>query len=616
MKLIRIKIDSISLLAMCFILLLVLGCGRKTDEQAMLECIEKLWQMSDEYPLDAYRQSIHLQDSVQGMSEYVRMKYELLHVRLMDKQDYVPASVDSIKNIMEFFEKNGNEEDVIRSYHYMSSVCRDLHDCPRAIVYDLQALDKSKTLKEKDSLMLMHIYSNLCGMYVRTYNMDEALRMAMEYLNMFPDDAWAMMDVASSYASDNDSVTAKRYFDMAYEILSHDTSFCYPAGNHAELLSVYTKYGEKEKAQRLRQILDKLDEKEQPYNYNLAMAEYYRRYVSADSAMLFYMKDYETSERVAEKYGALSELMNYYYRKGDFPKAAEYAVKFKETNDIVVAERKFEMTRNAHAEYRYLRDKDKESRMMRDNARMERIILIGIVSFLALGFVGYVYYSRRRRKLEATIYDRNIHISKLKECVSASNALYQETLLNLKSAKEELDGKRLELAKMLSVISAKQHELMVVKEKLARKELEIVDYESSISDLDNRIIQLKQSIEGKSKLNKELIKDYLNKSLIDMDVEVLDIFEKSPTHRVRMTEVQWKRFLANMDLRYPQFKECLEEKVPRLNTVLIRTAYLMKAGLTNQQIESIMTVSRQTNWERTKKLERYIGDMLEPEKAQ
>ena len=615
MKLYRIKVNTISLFAMCFIQLLVIGCGRKTNEQAMLERIEKLWQMSDEYPMDAYRQSIHLQDSVQGMSEYVRMKYELLHVRLQDKQDYVPASVDSMKNIMEFFEKNGNGEDMIRSYHYMSSVCRDLHDSPRAIVYDLQALEMSKASKEKDSLMLMHIYSNLCGMFVRTCNMDEALRMAMEYLSMFPDDAWAMMDVASSYASENDSATAKRYFDMAYEILSRDTAFSYHAGNHAELLSVYTKYGEKEKALRLRQILDRLDEREQPYNYNLAMAEYYRRYVNADSAVLFYMKDYETSERAAEKYGALSELMNYYYKKGDFSKAVEYAVKFKESNDSVVAERKFEMTRNAHAEYRYLRDKDKESRMMRDNARMERIILMGIVSFLALGFGGYVYHNRRRRKLETTIHDRNVHISKLKESVSASNALYQETLQNLESAEEELDGKRMELAQILSVMSAKQHELIDVKEKLARKELEIVDYESSISELDNRIRQLKQSIEGKSKLNKELIKDYLNKSLIDMDVEVLDIFEKSPTHRVRMTEVQWKRFLANMDLRYPQFKECLEEKVPRLNTALIRTAYLMKAGLTNQQIESIMNVSRQTNWERAKKLERYIGDMLVSDKT-
>lgn len=614
MKLSNIKLDFVYPLVICFILLFMLACGRKTDEQAMLDRIEKLWQMSDEYPMDAYRQSIHLQDSVQGMSEYVKMKYDLLHVRLMDKQDYVPASVDSMKNIMEFFERNGNQDDMIRSYHYMSSVCRDLHDSPKAIVYDLQALEMSKASKEKDSLMLMHIYSNLCGMYVRTYNMDEALRMAMEYLNMFPYDAWAMMDVASSYASENDSTTAKRYFDMAYEILSRDTTFSYHAGNHVELMSVYTKYGDKEKAQKLRNMLDRLDEREQPYNYNLAMAEYYSRYVNADSAMLFYMKDYEKAEKAADRYDSSAELMDYYYKKGDFHKAVEYAVKYREAHESIVAERKFELTRNAHAEYRYMRDKDRESRMMRDNARMERIILIGIVSFLALGFGGYVYHNTRRRKLETTIHERNIHISRLKESVSASNALYQETLHNLESAKEELDGKRLELAQVLSVVSAKQHELIEVKETLARKELEIVDHESNISELDNRIKQLKQSIEGKSKLNKELIKDYLNKSIMDMDVEVLDIFEKSPTHRVRMTEVQWKSFLAKMDLRYPQFKVLLEDRVPRLNTALIRTAYLMKAGLTNQQIESIMNVSRQTNWERAKKLERYLGDMLASDK--
>lgn len=111
-------------------------------------------------------------------------------------------------------------------------------------------------------------------------------------------------------------------------------------------------------------------------------------------------------------------------------------------------------------------------------------------------------------------------------------------------------------------------------------------------------------------MNKELIKQLVSKELTELNTDILEVFDRSIDNRVKLTDVQWVQIFANIDRKHPEFKLAVEDRVPRLNIALLRTAYLMMAGLTNQQIESIMGTSRQTQWERAKKLEKYIGDIL------
>ena len=179
-----------------------------------------------------------------------------------------------------------------------------------------------------------------------------------------------------------------------------------------------------------------------------------------------------------------------------------------------------------------------------------------------------------------------------------------------KSMDELLNAKRMELTEVMKSMAEKQKEMIDMKENLGRRELAMTELKDQLVETDNQISKLQYELAGKSKMNKELIKELVSKELTELNTDILDIFDKSMSHRVKLNEVQWAGILANIDRRYPELKATLEERVPRLNVALLRTAYLMRAGLTNQQIESIMGVSRQTQWERAKKLEKYVGDVL------
>lgn len=114
----------------------------------------------------------------------------MLNIRLRDKLYIIPSSDDSIKTVVAYFEKHGIVSDMARAYYYMLCVYRDLHDSPRAIVNGIKALELARSMSEQDSLLLMHIYSSLSMIYHSQLNTEESIHMALEYLNLYPNDSW------------------------------------------------------------------------------------------------------------------------------------------------------------------------------------------------------------------------------------------------------------------------------------------------------------------------------------------------------------------------------------------------------------------------------------------
>lgn len=586
------------------------GCDNNSKDKELLGQIENLWIMSDSSLTDAVKGSALLEDDVQQSSEMVNMKYNLLNIRLRDKQDVIPTSDDSIKKIATYFEKYGSDKDKIRVYHYLSSVYRDLHDSPRAIMNDLKALEFMKSADEVDSVLLMHIYSNLSFLYRRQLNMDESIHMALEYLQLYPEDPWAMMDVASAYKTAADSVNSRKYYDKAYETFIADSIVTLHQGNYMELLGMYAEYGDKEKATLLYRRLCCMPKVPLALNYDLALGLYHRKYYSLDSALYYFEHRYNNAADMDGRCDAAEQIMECYYKKGDYTKAADWAMKFRNANDSVIAERQFDLTRNALAEYHYQKDVEEETRIKLRALNMQRWLLIVLLISLLMGVTGYAYYVKKRRKLENQISDSNRSISQLRRDVEDRNESLVQIREQLAQVNSNLDEKRIELTSVMQKMVEKQRELIGMKVTIGKRELEMVDLETRLAETDNQINKLQYELAGKSQMNKELIKQLVSKELTELNTDILDIFDSSMNRHVKLTEMQWTEVLANIDKKHPDLKTALEERVPRLNVALLRTAYLMMAGLTNQQIESIMGVSRQTQWERAKKLEKYIGNLL------
>lgn len=593
------------------------GCYNSgSHEKELLDRIESLWIMSDSSLADAEKQTALLEDEMPNASEMINMKYNLLCIRLRDKHDVIPASDDSIKKVVDYFEKHGDISDKTRAYHYMSSVYRDLHDSPRAITSDLKALELMETDSKNDTLLLMHIYSNLSALYRRQLNMEKSIHMALRYYYLLPDDPWAMMDVASAYHKANDSTNALVYYEKAYNHMMEDTKKTTHLSNYMELISRFTEYGVDDKAQNLYNRLGNIPESVRPSNYDIALGLFHKKHNNLDSALYYFEHRYENARNWVGKCDAASQIMECYNTKGDYPKASEYAVKFRQANDSVIAQRQFDLTRNAQAEYKYNRNRDEEAQIKLDALNMQRWLLIVVILFMMVVAFGYVYYIHKRKKLEERILKSHSRISLLRKEVEEKESSVRHIKEELDQSCELLNAKRIELTEVITTMAEKQQEMIEMKEHLSRSELAMAELKSKLVETDSQIAKLQYELAGKSTMNKELIKELLSKEITELNTDILEIFDKSTSNRVQLTEVQWAAVFSNIDRKNPELKSILAERVPRLNLALMRTAYLMMAGLTNQQIESIMGVSRQTQWERAKKLEKYIGDILPYRKFQ
>ena len=73
----------------------------------------------------------------------------------------------------------------------------------------------------------------------------------------------------------------------------------------------------------------------------------------------------------------------------------------------------------------------------------------------------------------------------------------------------------------------------------------------------------------------------------------------------------WKELSSAIEALYPGFNEDIMSRLPNPKASLLRTCYLMKAGLTNPEIEHIMNVPHQTVWYRVNKIREVAGDLLE-----
>lgn len=589
----------------------MVGCdNHNSHDKELIDRIEKLWLRSDNSAEDAVKEAELLEQEMSNGSELVKMKYDLLNIRLRDKLYIIPSSDDSIRTICDYFEEHGTVFDKARAHYYMLRTYRDLHDSPRAIVNGLKALDYAKSMNERDTLLLTHIYSNLSELFYNQLNVDEAIHMALEYKNLYPNDPWAIMDVASAYQEGEDTLNAKKYYVNAYNLMMKDSTMITHLSCYYELLGIFSMFKDEQKSQKLYYRLCNLPETERPSNYDIALGLYHKEHNNIDSALYYFKHRYDNADNWAGRCDAASQIMECYHKIGEYAQAAEYAMKFRQANDSVIIERQFELTRNAQAEYKYNRDREEEAQIRLDALKMQRWLLITVIVFIsALGF-GYKLYVNKRRRFEKRIIKSHSRISHLRREMEESEVEIRMIREQLVQSNEQLNSKRTELTEMMKAMTEKQTEMTAMKEKLWNRELTVAELKTQLVETDNQISTLQYELSGKSKMNKELIKELVSKELTELNTDILEIFDKSTTHRVKLNETQWAGIIANIDNKHPELKTMLEEKVPRLNVALFRTAYLMMAGLTNQQIESIMGVSRQTQWERAKKLERYISEIL------
>ena len=135
--------------------------------------------------------------------------------------------------------------------------------------------------------------------------------------------------------------------------------------------------------------------------------------------------------------------------------------------------------------------------------------------------------------------------------------------------------------------------------KSVRGELDRLNAE--LSDYDRELKSKEQQLLEKIEQNKTFV-NLLHKTELEGKAEdVIHAITQSATGKKDMKPSDWKRLYQAVDELYPFFKDRMLIELGTFTEKQMQVCYLMRAGLTNHQIQNITSLSRVTVWRWTNK---------------
>lgn len=555
-------------LSFCIILILfttLISCmpPRQGDLNA-LQKIEQIWALSDQNSDSAATACKDMEGMVYTCSEYVRMKYDLLNIRIRYKQDIPASSTDSIWKVATYMEKYGTDKDKMRVYYYLAGIHEDLHDSPKALEYTLKSLKYKDNPQACDTAIVLNCYSQLSYIYRQQRNTKEAISTALGCLEFAKhtgkDICWYLVDAAASYDAAEEHKKAMEYYDKAYRHLLAKKNYRANLQLIAEMMHVFTHYEKYEIADTLASIIEKIPDHERMYAYHFAKGIMsHAAKENSDSVIEHFKKSADMAPSIRFRLTSLSNLFRIYCEKGDFQKATEYAWQFqKGVRELHKVEQQ-EWTRNAKGMYDYQKNKEQEEALFRQNMVWKLRGTMAICALLCTFSAFSVFYLYRRKKMLEANANKERELSELQETLQAKNK-------EIREKEEELQEQ-------------KQHS-REIEEELARKKVQTEEL-TRLSRLTQARTEFGQAIEE---------------------------IEKAARTGKGISEEKWQELLCAVDAQFPTFRATISERLPRINETLLRTCYLLKIGMSNQQIEVLTQSAHQTVWNRVKKIREALGE--------
>ena len=555
--------------------MLFASCSKQQNETLLVQ-LSDIKAMGDTLPKIAMQRLDSIKPLFDNENEYIRNKFALLDIRLHDKAYITHTSIKPIKEVCRYFEENGTAAEQQEAYYYMGSVYRDLNDYPNAVTYFLKSAEIAESDNYIDSSLWECTYSQLSYLYNQQFNYSSALDAAIKGL-----------DIAEKFNTSNERTyinTSTAYFESGDT--TNATTLCNKAINNilgngisksnADIVSKamyhYTITNQYLHAGLCYELLKSLPKNELPRNYIPNVAVYLERFVSADSAAITMSELYETTNSIESKYDAARWLTRYYVAKGEYEKAAEYAINFINANEAVIDKRNFEHTTNANNFYRYRRDKEQETAIM-ENAAKQRFwtLLVASISIILL-LVGAVHYYRRKNQLLGIILNKDE---------------------NIKQAK--------------ALISIREKEIEKEESEIKNKEKELATLNATNSKLTNQLEAAENDFRMLVAQNRELTKLTLMNKIAGNAKDIIEKVKKAAKGEYHLNDDEWKELLGAIDKEYPEFTNEVQAKFKKISEAQMRVCYLWKIGLTGPQVVNLTGYPRQTVWFRIKRIEEAFG---------
>lgn len=521
-------------------LLALFACSDDADWEEQLVPIR---QLSEASPQAALCQLDSLTQSMHGASRHVRQQSRLLRIRLCDKADILPESDTEAKELVQYFDHNGDDAERQEAHYYAGSVYRDLRDTPRALEHFLQAMAVAEQSDHCDSLLLRNTYSNLSYLFNSVQdNQNYLLYAQKEYqisLSLQRLEVTSIIHLATAYLHADSCQLALQYFDQALLRLEATPSL----HDLYILLDYYSYIQHQQQADRCMALIGNLGQSErsvQPDMELLSLGRYYQLKGDYSSAIGCYETVMDKGRSMEAMYDASRRLITLYHDTGDAIRQNLYAIRFVQLCDTLNLGERQEMAATVNNLYRYQRDKDEEQQILQ-TGESYRMWAIGI-SVLALLVVltGGLVYERKKGRM-------------------------MRELLSLSGQMTELKDERQKL----------QDEQQKLQEEIERQKQQ-----------NSAFIRLLHQSEFESKAD-----------------DIFTLLKRASEGRHTMTSENWRQLYQAVDEENPSFRDMILQHLGEFTDQQMQVCYLLRIGMARQDIQHITNLSRVTVWRWAKRFE-------------
>lgn len=558
------------------------GCGSNNMLRSKMENIKEVGNSNPELAMSMLDS---LKYEVSKANEHIKMLYDLLNIRLNDKAYHLATSDIMTKQVVNYFEKNGNDLEKQEAYYYCGSVYRDLDDTPRSLEFFLKAAEIGESYPKRDSILLQHTYSNLHALFYNVQDFKNSLIYALKEYDLScklnNTGLLQIMHVATAYSMLDSTNKARKIFDQAYRIVcKHNNDIDY--GNLASLIYNLSALGETDKARKCIHIL----QGQQHYKFGskdlIAIGKYYDKIGNKDSAAIYYKIVMADQSDFAYAYDASKFLFDLYVGQGNNEEAIKYAKSYVNISDSLDLGKRQEMAATVNNQYQYHLDRNKEMEAERKVAEYRNWAMTLSLFAIVMVSLFIIFHVKRRNSQLKTL----IAMSRQLESAKGDKRLLQE----------EIDKKNWELAETKEQYAASSAELGSVKERLDNINRQL---QQSRAELKSK----EDMLNSKMEQNQSFLRLLHRSELEGRADDVLEAVKKSAGGTKKMTAEDWRRLYAAVNEIHPDFRSLLTERLGRFTEQQMMVCYLVRAGLTNPQIQNLTGLPRATVWRWVKKFE-------------
>lgn len=500
-----------------------------------------------------------------SLSKADEMALTLMKIRAKDKCEDLGATSDSIKDVVKYYEKNGDSNQKMMAYYYMAGFYRDKQDYPSAIEW-LQ-----KAAGVADTTLMGFNWDCFCGIYgqmdiicYKSKNYQLCLHYAKESLKVANSKvkrsvSYYSVGFAYNYLHMNDSCLY--YYRKAFELLKQ-----FPEktlGKQQMINGIFNDYLENGFFKDAKAVYPYVVFNKRRSQDLLFLGSYHEINGNIDSAKVYYIQSLQYTPRQSLKSKIYRALGQIYRKEGNSAQYADCMQKYAELVDSMRITDETERITEISKTYNYQQaKKEKEEAELREknNSIQFLIVICIILSALLCASVCFIIY---RSKAKKKINSANMETAKAKKQVVSAN-------METAKVKKELG------------------------EKTKALEMDIASRLQQIDEMAKEIIVLQNSLEQENQRKKDVA---LQAN------ELLGDFHVKAKNGVSLTAKEWQKIDELGDSTYPQIKTAIMNSGTKVSVQALRILYLRLMNFGMQEIATLLSceMSRQNvhnQWKR------------------